>query len=427
MFGNVRGEDWPQWMGPNRDGIWHESGTIDKFPEGGAKVLWRKPISGGYSGPAVANGKVYVFDYVIKEGKLANSPVGPTKLNGEERILCLDAKSGDKLWEYKYPCKYQISYAAGPRCTPTVADGLVYCLGAEGNLTCLNADSGSRVWEKDLKEEYKTKSPIWGFCSHPLVDGDKVICGVGGKGSIVVAFDKKTGKEIWKSVTAAEQGYCPPIIYQAGGVRQLIHWNAQNICSLDPETGKEYWSQRLSPNFGMSIMSPRKEGDYLFAGGTYTVSVCLKFDADKPAVTVAWKGERDKSVSPVNMTPIIDNGYIYAVDQPGPLRCVELKTGKRLWETYKPSSGVDNKSKSGSATAFLIKNGDKYFIMSETGDLIIAKLSPDGYKELSRAHILEKTNEAFGRNVVWSHPAFADKCCFARNDKEIICVSLAKE
>ncbi|MBL8822138.1 MAG: PQQ-like beta-propeller repeat protein [Planctomycetia bacterium] len=419
-------EDWPQWMGPNRDGRWNETSTIDQFPAEGAKILWRKPLAGGYAGPAVANGKVYVFDYVRGEGKLGNSPNVRAKFNGQERLLCLDAKTGEKLWEYKYACPYEISYASGPRCTPTVIDGLVYVLGAEGTLSCRDANTGSAVWSKELKKEYNTKSPTWGFCSHPLVDGEKLICGVGGEGSTLVAFDRKTGKELWKSVTAKEQGYCPPVIYTVGNTRQLIHWNAENITSLDPETGKEYWSEKLVPQYDMSIMSPRLEGNYLFAGGIGFVSACLELDTSKPAAKVLWKGDRNSSVCPVNSTPIIENGLIYGIDQPGQLRCVELKTGKRLWEAYEPTTGKKSGRPTNSGTTFLVKNGDKFFLFSETGHLIIAKLSPNGYEELSRAKILEPTNECFGRDVVWSHPAFADKCCFARNDKEIVCVSLGK-
>jgi outer membrane protein assembly factor BamB len=423
----VGADDWPQWMGPNRDGVWHETGTLDQFPAGGPKVLWRTPIKGGYAGPAVANGRVFVFDYVRADGKLNNDPGARTQLKGQERLLCLEAKSGQVLWEYAYECPYAISYASGPRCTPTVVDGKVYILGAEGNLTCLQADSGSVIWKKELKKEYNTEAPIWGFCSHPLVDGNKLICGVGGDGSTLVAFDKNTGREIWRAVSAKEQGYCPPTIVNAGGTRQLIHWNAEAICGLDPESGKVYWSVPLEANYNMSIMSPRQAGEYLFAGGIGAVSVCLKFAADRPAVSEAWRGNRTKGVGPVNSTPIIDGDHIYGVDQPGPLRCVELKTGKRLWETYEPTTGINDPRRSGSGTAFLVKNGNKYFLMSETGHLIIAKLSPEGYKEVGRAKIIDTSNECFGRQVVWSHPAFANRCVFMRNDREIVCVSLAKD
>src|SRR5688572_15649652 len=134
-------EDWPQWMGKNRDGRWDETGTLEKFSAEGPKVLWRKPVHGGYAGPAVVAGKVYHFDYVRPEAKLVNNPAFRTKIDGEERIVCFDAKTGEQLWERKYPCKYEISYASGPRCTPTIDDGKVYALGSEGNLSCLDANS----------------------------------------------------------------------------------------------------------------------------------------------------------------------------------------------------------------------------------------------------------------------------------------------
>ncbi|MFO0812835.1 MAG: PQQ-binding-like beta-propeller repeat protein [Gemmatales bacterium] len=427
VAGVLHAEDWPQWMGKNRDGRWNETGTIDQFPADGAKVLWRKPLQGGYAGPAVANGKVFVFDYQRGEGKLNNNPGTRPKFNGKERLLCLDAKTGDKLWEYQYAAPYEISYGSGPRCTPTVHEGHVYILGAEGHLACIDTETGSRLWAKELKTEYKTNSPMWGFCSHPLIDGDKVICGVGGEGSILVAFNRKTGQELWKAVSAKEQGYCPPVIHTIGGTRQLIHWNAEKLTSLDPETGKVYWSEPLAPQYAMSIMSPRVAGNHLFAGGIGFVSACLEVTGSTPSAKVLWKGDRSMSVCPVNSTPIIEDEHIYGVDQQGQLRCVELKTGKRVWETMLPVTGKKEGARpQNSGTAFLVKNGDKFFLFSETGHLIIARISVAGYEELSRTKILEPTNECFGRDVVWSHPAFADKCCFARNDKEIVCVSLAK-
>ncbi|HVL12992.1 MAG TPA: PQQ-binding-like beta-propeller repeat protein, partial [Gemmata sp.] len=167
----ARADDWPQWMGPNRDNVWRETGIVDKFPDGGPKVVWRTPIAAGYSGPAVANGKVYVTDRVLAKG--ADNPEDPfdtkTKVASSERVLCLDAKTGKELWKHEYDCPYQISYPAGPRCTPTVHDGKVYTLGAMGNLICFEADSGKVVWQKDLLKEYKTKPALWGYAAHPLI------------------------------------------------------------------------------------------------------------------------------------------------------------------------------------------------------------------------------------------------------------------
>src|SRR5262249_28120092 len=148
----------------------------------------------------------------------------------------------------------------------------------------------------------------------------------------------------------------------------------------------------------------------------------LKLDSAKPGAETVWKGNRDNSVYPVNNTPFLEAGHIYGVDTNGELRCVEIKNGDRVWESYKPVAG----KKMQSGTAHLVKHEDRFFIFAETGDLIIARLSPKGYEEVSRWHMLAPTSKAFGRDVVWSHPAFAQQRVFARNDAELICVSLAK-
>jgi outer membrane protein assembly factor BamB len=422
---NVKSEDWPQWLGPKRDANWTETGLVEKFPEGGPKILWRTTIAGGYAGPSVADGKVYVTDF--KTGVTAeNNPATRGKLAGVERVHCLDVKTGAPIWNFEYPCIYNISYPAGPRCTPTIAGGKVYTLGAEGNLVCLNAATGEKIWAKDFKSDYGAKTPMWGFCGHPLVDGKKLICITGGPNALAMAFDKDTGKELWHNLDAPEPGYSAPVIIEAGGKRQLLIWSSKDINGLDPETGSKYWSEALEPNYGMSIMVPQKAGDYLFAAGIQNKSLLLKLDKNKPAVTEVYRGKKDQSVYPVNMTPYIDTGIIYGVDQPGKLTAVKLETGERLWQTSVPITGKEEERPVGSGTAFVVKNGDRYFLFSESGHLIIAKLSDKGYEEISRAKVIEPTNSAFGRSVVWSHPAFANKCAFIRNDKELICVSLTK-
>ena len=204
----ARADDWPQWMGPKRDGVWRETGLIDKFPEGGPKVLWRAALNWGYAGPAVADGLVYVIDYQTNDDvKAAMTFTRPKKpLQGKERVVCLDAKTGKEVWKHEYDCPTTVSYP-GPRCTPTVADGKVYTLGAEGDLFCLDAKRGSVLWSKDFKKDYGAVTALWGFCGHPLVDGKKLIVPVGGKDGALMAFDKDTGKEIWKAVEAKELGY----------------------------------------------------------------------------------------------------------------------------------------------------------------------------------------------------------------------------
>ncbi len=426
LLGTVQADDWPQWLGPKRDSVWRETGIVEVFPENKLPVKWRVPIAGGYSGPAVAGGKVFVTDFVKASGEAFNNPGQRAELKGQERVLCFDAATGKELWKHEYDCPYSISYPAGPRATPTVADGKVYVLGAEGNLLCLNADTGKVIWSKELKKEYKTSTQIWGFCAHPLVDGNRLICVVGGEGSTAVAFDKDNGNELWRSIDARLAGYCPPTIIEAGGARQLLIWDADKLNSLNPETGKKLWSFDLAPQYDMSITAPRQSGDLLFASGIGNVGACLKLTKDKPGAELLWKETARNGVPCANSTPILENGMIYGVDcQQGPLRGVKLETGERVWETYVPTTG-NTGQRASHGTAFLVKHQDRFFLFSETGDLILAKLSPIGYEELSRFHVLEPTQECFGRAVIWSHPAFANKCCFARNDKELVCVSLAK-
>ncbi|MCE9529140.1 MAG: PQQ-like beta-propeller repeat protein, partial [Planctomycetales bacterium] len=186
--------DWPQWMGEKRDGIWREDGILEKFPDAGPLIKWRVPIHGGYAGPAVAGGRVFVADFVSASGIPKPDPNARSQVKGKERVLCLNAADGKEIWKHEYDCTYNIAYAYGPRCTPTVSGGKVYTLGAEGNLLCLDAEKGKVLWSHDFKADYKTATPAWGFTGHPLVDGDKLICIVGGEGSGVVAFDKNTGK-----------------------------------------------------------------------------------------------------------------------------------------------------------------------------------------------------------------------------------------
>jgi len=318
-----------------------------------------------------------------------------------------------------------VSYAGGPRCTPAIDAGKLYTIGSEGRLLCLDAETGSVVWEKDLKQQYGIDSPHWGFSAHPYVQGEFLYCLVGGDGSVAVAFDKETGREVWRALSAEEPGYCPPTIIRHAGVRQLLIWNPESIQSLHPDTGEVYWSQPLAPNYKMSIAVPRKLGDLLFASGIGHVAAMFKLDDTEPDAEVHWRGDSTTAVYACNTTPFLEDGTIYGVDcHSGGLIAARASDGQRLWETFKPTTGDRNASH---GTAFLVKHEDRFFIFNETGDLILAKLSPEQYEELGRFHVLDPTNECFGRDVVWSQPAFAEKCVFARNDKLLVCVDLASK
>jgi outer membrane protein assembly factor BamB len=424
-----RGDDWPQWRGPRRDGVWRERGIVATIPAAGLPVKWRTAVGGGYGGPAVAGGRVYLLDYVRREGTVANAPNERTALAGNERVLCFDAANGQLVWKHEYDCPYSISYASGPRCTPTVADGRVYALGAEGRLSCLDAKTGAVIWEKDFKREYAAPTPLWGFCGHPLVEGDAVICLVGGPGSVAVAFDRRTGRELWKALTASESGYCPPTMIESAGVRQLVIWDADNLNSLDPATGRVHWSQPLKPMYGMSIMAPQvadgPDGRVLFASGIGRVGALFRLAAATPEASVVWRGEPKSAVYCANSTPFIVGGTLYGCDcDTGMLTAVELATGRRLWETAAPTTG-NRRGKHG--TAFLVREEAaagpvRTWLFAETGDLILARLSAEKYEEIGRMHLVDPTNECFGREVVWSHPAFAGGCVFVRNDRELVCV-----
>jgi outer membrane protein assembly factor BamB len=432
LFGLARqapADDWPQWLGPMRDGVWRETGIVDKFPEGGPPVRWRSSVASGYAGPAVGEGKVVVTDRVLAKG--AKNPKeqypsrSPKGIAGAERVLCFNEADGKPLWNHEYDCPYTCSYPLGPRTTPVINSGKVYTLGTEGNLFCFDASTGKVLWSHDFKKDYGAKTPYWGFAAHPLIDGQKLICVVGGKDSLAVAFDKDTGKEVWKSLTASQQGYCPPMIYEVAGKRQLIIWHAEAVNGLDPETGKPYWTHRLSTYQGMAISTPRVTGNDLYLTAYPNICLMLRLAADQSAPTVVWKQTNPKKgIYSVFSSSQWQDGSIYGSSNGGFVRCLNAATGELSWSNLQ----AHGPRPSASAECFLIKNGDRFFVVNEHGDLIIARLTPKGYEEVSRAHLLNPTSEGsssgFNRDVLWSHPAFANKCIYMRNDKEIICASL---
>ena len=422
-------DDWPQWLGPQRDSVWRETGIVDRFPEGGPKVRWRAPVGLGYSGPAVVAGQVFLMDYVKRTGTINNNPGSRDQLEGTERVLCLSAETGQVLWKHEYERPYHVSFGGGPRCTPTVAGGKVYALGGEGNLWCLDAETGQVLWSKDFVKDHGAATPFWGVAAHPLVDGDVLYCVVGGEGSVAVAFDRHTGREIWRALSAPAQGYCPPTMIEHAGRKQLLIWHSETVNSLNPLTGDVYWTVPVKPSYEMSITAPRKLGDFLFVTGYNEAGALLKLGQTdgKPSATVVWRGTPRNAVYCANSTPFLEDGMIYGCDVgSGKLMGVRLETAERVWETWAPTLGEVTRG-GRYATACLVKHEDRFVLFNEQGDLILAKLSPQGYEELDRANLLAPTNSVFGRALVWSHPALADRCVFARNDKELVCVSLAKE
>ena len=175
----LTGDEWPQWRGPNRDGVWRETGIVDKLPAGRIPLRWRAPIASGYTGPTVAGGRVFVMDRQVKPREV-------------ERVLCFDWQTGKPLWTDTYDCTYEVSYPAGPRASVSIDEGRAYALGTMGHLHCYNAADGKILWAHDLKEEYKARVPTWGIAAAPLVDGELVILQIGGSnGACLVALDKQ--------------------------------------------------------------------------------------------------------------------------------------------------------------------------------------------------------------------------------------------
>ena len=429
QFRSARADDWPQWLGPQRDSVWRESGIIDRFGDAGPDVRWRQEIGSGYAGPAVADGRVYLADRIVdkdapvEKPKKADSWTRVT-IPGKERLLCLNESDGNVLWIYEYDCPYDIAclFAIGPRATPTVDGDRVYMLGAMGNLVCLDAGLGKLIWKRDFRAEYDLESPVWGWCSHPLVDGNKLIVIVGGKGTTAVAFDKRTGKEIWRSLESSEPGYSAPVIYDLGTHRQLIIWHADAVNGLDPETGKVFWTIPTSAPFGMSIATPRMLDNRIYLMAYKGYGAMIRLDPANRAAKVAWQAGTRNGVAGCMNTPFLMDDHIYADGASGRYTCVNIDSGARRWTSYEPSTG---KRPALFANVFTVRHEDRFFLANDLGDLIIAKLSPAGYEEISRVRLIEPTHDVFGRTVVWSHPAFANRSVYLRNDKEIVCASLA--
>jgi outer membrane protein assembly factor BamB len=414
-------DDWPEFRGKGRLGVWTETGILEKFPEKGLQVRWRTPIKAGFSGPAVAGGRVFVLDFSPTVG-----------FKGTERAVCLDEKAGKVLWTREWEADYGAlarQYAIGPRATPTVDGDRVYTLGAKGALHCFRVSDGEVLWKKNFEKDYGTHVPTWGMAGAPVVDGERLIALVGGAEAKVVAFDKRTGKELWKSVPPdGEPGYVQPFLTEAGGKRQLVMWHPQAVTSLDPATGKIYWEQPFRIHMNLPVATPVRSGPLLLVSSFYNGSMVVELDSGRPAARLLWQGKSSSEIQTDGLhalvtTPVIDGDYIYGICSYGQLRCLNLKTGERVWESLEAT-----RERARWASGFLVRHGDRYFINNDRGELIIARLSPSGYQEISRTKLIDPTSKCGGRRelgaVNWSHPAYANRHIFARNDEEILRASL---
>jgi outer membrane protein assembly factor BamB len=407
-------DDWPQWRGPNRDGVWKEQGLLEKFEGPQIKIRWHVPISSGYSGPTVAGGRVYVTDRVLEP-------------KAQERVHCFDWRTGRRLWSYAYDCDYGgVSYADGPRASVTIDHGRAYSLGAVGHLFCFDAARGTVLWSKDLNREYRIRMPIWGIAAAPLIDGDLVIVQIGGSDdACLVAFEKLSGKERWHALRDGAN-YSAPIVIQQAGKRVLICRTAERVVGLDPQTGALRWEYPYpSRQMPLAIATPVVDGERLFLCGFYDGSLMLRLPRDRTAVEKLWQrsGPNERTTDALHSiisTPLLVGDYLYGVDSYGELRCLDARTGDRLWESR------DAVPRSRWATIHFVRNGDRVWMFNERGQLIIARLTPRGFEEISRAQLIRPTTGQLPQRsgVCWSHPAYAYRHVFARNDEELVCASL---
>lgn len=409
----VRAE-WPQWRGPDRDGVWTEDGLVSRFRSPQLRLRWRTPLGSGYCGPTVAGGRVFVMDRLVE----------PTP---QERVHCLDWRTGRHLWTYAYECDYRgVGYPDGPRASVTVSDGRAYALGAVGNLHCFDAASGNLLWSKDPRKEYQAQIPIWGVAAAPLVEGNLVIVQIGGKDACLAAFDVKTGTERWHALSD-RPSYSAPIVIDQAGVRVLVCLTGDRVVGLDPQTGRLHWEYPFpARQVVISIATPIVSRDLLFVTSFYDGALMLRLLPSRLGVEKVWQrrglNERQTDgLQSIISTPLILGDYLYGVDSYGELRCLDNRSGERLWENL--NAVLRNRW----ATIHFVRNGDRIWMFNERGQLIIARLSPGGYHEISRAQLIKPTLGQLPQRegVCWAHPAYAYRHVFARNDEEIVCASLA--
>ncbi|MCB1086285.1 MAG: PQQ-like beta-propeller repeat protein [Verrucomicrobiae bacterium] len=398
-------DDWPQYRGLNRDGNWAESGLLDRFPESGPEVAWRQAVGFGWSSPVVAGGRVFVADAELKD------PVA------EERLLCFDERSGERLWAFSFRAPYPEwafvpGQGGGPSATPIVEGDRIYRLGANGEAHCLEVATGAMVWERKLADEFE----IWsmGCRASPLIDGERLILFVGAKpGATVMALDKRTGQTLWQAMDDKISNSSPMLIESADGRRHLIVWSTDAVFSLEPETGHLEWRQAMTTSNNDCVATPVRVGKRLLIGG-------LMMEDEMPAILwpKEWNAPMKRLLSNTS-TALVGETVLYSPRMKGELVCLDTATGEEKWK----ADGL-TESKTGASLHLTATGEGKAFLFSDEGVLIRARLSPEGYEELSRAKVIEPTSPFGGKMMAWTPPAYANGHGFFRNDREVVCVSL---
>jgi outer membrane protein assembly factor BamB len=385
--------DWPQFLGPLRNGVYGGGDLAVSWPKEGPPVVWRKQVGQGFSGPAVSAGKLILFH----------------RRDDKENIECLDARDGKPLWTFDYPTAYRddFGFDEGPRATPTIAGGKVFVFGAEGALHCLEFDTGKKLWSVNTRTTFSAPKGFFGMACSPLVEGNAVLLNIGAaNGAGIVAFATTTGKLLWKT-TDDEASYSSPVAATIDGRRCAFFFTRRGLVALNPANGKVLFDFAWRPRIreSVSAAAPLIVGDFIFLSASYQAgAVLLRVKDDK--VEKVWSA--DDVLSNHYATSVHLDGSLYGFDgrqEQGPsLRCVELKTGKVRWSEDRFGAGT-------------VTLADQHLlILRENGELILAPASPDGYKPIARAQVLP--------NGVRAYPAVADGRLYARSKDTLVCVDL---
>ncbi len=394
LVGVASAADWPQFLGPTRNGVTTETGLLTTWDEKGPPVVWDKEIGEGYSAPVVVGERLILFH----------------RVGNEDVVECFDAMNGKPKWRFAYPTAYEdaLGKGNGPRSTPTVADGKVYTLGAQGALYCLELDKGTKVWSHELHKDYKVKPSYFGVGTSPLVEGDLLLVNVGGKGAGIVAFNKTDGKEVWKA-TDHDASYSSPVAATIDNVRQVVFFTREGVVSVDPTNGNVRFNKRWRARIDASVnaATPVVVGDQVFVTASYGTGALLA-QVKKDKLEEVWSN--DEALSCHFDTPVYRDGYLYGFDgreeSGAELRCVEMKTGAVKW------------SKKGFGTGSLLLVGDRLLLLSEGGDLVSLAATPDKFDEKGRATVL--------KSPVRAYMALANGRLYARDNKKLVCWNLKK-
>ncbi|HWI19312.1 MAG TPA: PQQ-binding-like beta-propeller repeat protein [Vicinamibacterales bacterium] len=390
-------EDWPQILGPNRNGIYTGPPIVPSFPRSGPPSLWTREVGAGFSGPAVAGERLVLFH----------------RVNNRETVEAIDALTGKTAWMFDYPTAYRddFGFDEGPRAVPVIAGGRVFTHGADGMLHGLDFATGKMLWSSDTRRVFDAPKGYFGVASSPVVDGNRVLVNVGGRkglgppkpgeGGGIVAFDAATGKTLWTS-TADEPSYSAPVIATINGQHTGVFFTRTGLVAIDPASGKVLYQFRWRARMAASVNAavPIVRGNQIFLSASYGTGAVLLQVANN-SVTQVWSG--DESMSNHYSTSVLKDGYLYGFDGRQEfgqsLRCVELATGKVMWN-------VD-----GFGAGSLLIAGETLVIMRESGELALAPASPKAFRFSARAQLL--------KGVVRAYPALAGGRFFVRNDRQL--------